>query len=170
MTFLEIELNKDKKIEGEDFKYKKKLIVVLIISVLISAMLIIRLFYLQIILNSHYDSLARNNKEQIIPIDAYRGEIFDRNGVIVAENIKIYTMYIIPVYLPKNYFEREELLYRVSKLFNIDLGSIKESLSKVSKNSYDSVEISDNISMSQMSYLAERSEDFPGVYYGSKSI
>ena len=90
MTFLEIELNKDKKIEGEDFKYKKKLIVVLIISVLISAMLIIRLFYLQIILNSHYDSLARNNKEQIIPIDAYRGEIFDRNGVIVAENIKIY--------------------------------------------------------------------------------
>ncbi|MEI0620437.1 penicillin-binding protein 2 [Brachyspira pilosicoli] len=170
MTFLEIELNKDKKIEGEDFKYKKKLIVVLIISVLISAMLIIRLFYLQIILNSHYDSLARNNKEQIIPIDAYRGEIFDRNGIIVAENIKIYTMYIIPVYLPKNYFEREELLYRVSKLFNIDLGSIKESLSKVSKNSYDSVEISDNISMSQMSYLAERSEDFPGVYYGSKSI
>ena len=43
-------------------------------------------------------------------------------------------------------------------------------LYKVSKNSYDSVEISDNISMSQMSYLAERSEDFPGVYYGSKSI
>ena len=170
MNFLEIELNKDKKIISEDFKYRKRLIVVFIISILVAALLLIRLFYLQIIQNEHYDSLARNNKEQIIPIDAYRGEIYDRNGVIVAENIKTYTMYMIPVYLPKNYFEREELLYRVSKVFNIDLGHIKSSLEKVSKNSYESVEISENISMSQMSYLAERSEEYPGVYYGSKSI
>lgn len=170
MDFLEIELNKDKKVISEDYKYRNKLIVILVISIVISVLLIIRLFYLQIIRNEHYDSLARNNKEQIIPIDAYRGEIFDRNGVIVAENIKVYTMSIIPVYLPKNYFEREELLYRVSKTFNIDLGQIKSSLEKVPKNSYESVEISDNINMSQISYLAERSEEFPGVYYGSKSV
>ena len=157
MNFLEIELNKDKKIISEDFKYRKRLIVVFIISVLVTTLLLLRLFYLQILQNEHYDSLARNNKEQIIPIDAYRGEIYDRNGIIVAENIKTYTMYMIPVYLPKNYFEREELLYRVSKVFNIDLGHIKSSLEKVSKNSYESVEISENISMAQMSYLAERS-------------
>ena len=114
MDFLEIELNKDKKVISEDYKYRNKLIVILVISIVISVLLIIRLFYLQIIRNEHYDSLARNNKEQIIPIDAYRGEIFDRNGVIVAENIKVYTMSIIPVYLPKNYFEREVILYRVS--------------------------------------------------------
>ena len=124
MNFLEIELNKDKKIISEDFKYRKKLIVVFIISVLVTTLLLLRLFYLQIIENEHYDSLARNNKEQIIPIDAYRGEIYDRNGIIVAENIKSYTMYMIPVYLPKNYFEREELLYRVSKVFNIDLAKL----------------------------------------------
>ena len=75
MNFLEIELNKDKKIISEDFKYRKKLIVVFIISVLVVSLLLIRLFYLQIIQNEHYDSLARNNKEQIIPRDAYRGEI-----------------------------------------------------------------------------------------------
>ncbi len=114
MNFLEIELNKDKKIISEDFKYRKRLVAVFIISILVVALLLIRLFYLQIIKNDHYDSLARNNKEQIIPIEAYRGEIYDRNGIIVAENIKTYTMYMIPVYLPKNYFEREELLYRVS--------------------------------------------------------
>ena len=170
MDFLEIELNKDKKIISEDDKYKHKLIVILIISIIVSVLLIIRLFYLQIIRNDHYDSLARNNKEQIIPIDAYRGEIFDRNGVIVAENIKVYTMSIIPVYLPKNYFEREELLYRVSKTFNIDLGQIKSSLEKYPKNSYETVEIAENITMNQISYLAERSEEFPGVYYGSKSV
>ena len=65
----------------------------------------------------------------------------------VAENIKTYTMYMIPVYLPKNYFEREELLYRVSKVFNIDLGHIKSSLEKVPKNSYESVEISESITI-----------------------
>ena len=49
MNFLEIELNKDKKIVSEDFKYRKKLIVVFAISILVSVLLLIRLFYLQII-------------------------------------------------------------------------------------------------------------------------
>ena len=53
MNFLEIELNKDKKIISEDFKYRKKLIVVFAISILVSVLLLIRLFYLQIIQNEH---------------------------------------------------------------------------------------------------------------------
>lgn len=170
MNYLEIELNKNKSTEDEDFSFRKKLIVIFIAASVVAIILIARLFYLQILRNDYYGNLARNNKEQIIPIEAYRGEIYDRKGVIVAENVKTYTLYIIPVYLPKNYFEREELLHRVSKVFNIDLGYIKNSLKKVPKNSYDSVEIAENINMAQMSYLAERTEDYPGVYYGSKSI
>ncbi len=149
---------------------KRKVIAIGVFCVLISFVLIARLFYIQIVRNDYYDALARNNKEQIIPVEAYRGEIYDRNNVIVAQNIKTYTMYMIPVYLPKNYFEKEELLHRVSKTFNIDLGKIKSQLNKHTANSYSSVEISENITLQEMSYLAERSEDFPGVFYSSKSI
>ncbi|WP_288624538.1 penicillin-binding protein 2 [uncultured Brachyspira sp.] len=170
MNLFEIDFNKDKKFVGEDFRYRRKLLVILFVCVFISALLLIRLFYLQIIKNKYYSGLSRNNKEQIIPIEAHRGEIYDRNGVMVAENVKVYVMYMIPVYLPKNYFEREELLYRVSKIFNIDLGQIKSILDKVPKNSYESIEIANNITMEQISYLAERSEEYPGVYYGSKSV
>ena len=170
MDLFEIELNKDKKFVGEDFRYRRKLLVILFVSVFVVSVLIIRLFYLQIIKNGYYSGLSRNNKEQIIPIEAHRGEIYDRNGIMVAENIKVYVMYMIPTYLPKNYFEREELLYRVSKVFNIDLEQIKSTLDKLPKNSYESIEITDNMTMEQISYLAERAEEFPGVYYGSKSV
>lgn len=170
MNLFEIDFNKDKKFVGEDFRYRRKLLVILFVCVFVSALLLIRLFYLQIIKNKYYSGLSRNNKEQIIPIEAHRGEIYDRNGVMVAENVKVYVMYMIPTYLPKNYFEREELLYRVSKIFNIDLEQIKSTLDKLPKNSYESIEITDNMTMEQISYLAERAEEFPGVYYGSKSV
>ncbi len=172
MNYINIKFDNEKigKSNNNEEIFKRKIIALGVICVLGSLILIGRLFYVQIIKNSYYDNLARNNKEQIIPVDAYRGEIYDRNGIIVAENVKRYTMYIIPVYLPKNYFEKEELLHRVSKVFNIDLGNIKSKLKKHTTTTYDSVEIAEDITLAQMSYLAERSEEYPGVFYSSKSI
>lgn len=170
MDYLEIELNKDNEPEDIGNSLKNKLRVLYVICILAVCILVSRLFYLQVIKNSYYKKLSRSNKEQIIPIPAYRGEIYDRNGVILSENVKAYTMYLVPVNMPKNFFEKEELLHRVSKVFNIDLGEIKNRLKKFPANSYESVEISESITMPQISYLAERAEEYPGVYYSSKSI
>jgi len=172
MSYLSIKFYNVKEAPPSNYEiaFRKKIILLGVICIISCLILLGRLFYIQIVKNSYYDNLARNNKEQIIPVDAYRGQIYDRNGIIVSENVKTHTMYIIPVYLPENYFEREELLHRVSKIFKIDLGSIKSRLKKYTSKSYESIEIADNISIPQMSYLAERSDEYPGVFYGSKSV
>ncbi len=163
-----IELNKNQAKENSDIKIR---IVILIIVIMIAMIVFTgRLFYLQIVRNHYYESLANSNKEQIVPITAHRGEVYDRNGVVVVENVKAHTLSIIPVYLPRNYFEREELLIRISKDFNLDLGDIKNAIRRVGDYSYESIEITSNLDTEMMYYLAENLHLYPGLYYGSKPV
>ena len=51
-----------------------------------------RLFDLQIIRGSYFQTLAEGNRIRRIPIKAARGEILDRNGVVLARNIPRYNI------------------------------------------------------------------------------
>ena len=49
-------------------------------------MLIVRLYYLQVIEAQKYKTLADENRISTRMLMPIRGEIFDRNGVVIAEN------------------------------------------------------------------------------------
>lgn len=49
-------------------------------------MLIARLYYLQVIQYEYHSTLSENNRVHVQPIPPTRGLIFDRNGVIIADN------------------------------------------------------------------------------------
>ena len=55
-----------------------------------------RLLYLQVISNEHFTTLSLNNRVSILPIAPTRGLIYDRNGVVLAGNLTIYSLEIIP--------------------------------------------------------------------------
>jgi len=55
-----------------------------------------RLGYLQIIQHTKYITLAENNRVKLVPIAPNRGLIYDRNGVLLAENLPAYSLEIIP--------------------------------------------------------------------------
>ncbi|MGV6476450.1 penicillin-binding protein 2 [Azotobacter vinelandii] len=54
--------------------------------VLLSLVLVVRLYYLQVVQYQHHSTLAENNRIHVQPIPPNRGLIFDRNGVILADN------------------------------------------------------------------------------------
>lgn len=51
-----------------------------------------RLFDLQLIRGEYFHSLAQGNRLRQIPIKAARGEILDRNGIVLARNIPRYNL------------------------------------------------------------------------------
>lgn len=59
-------------------------------------LLVIRLFYLQIVQKDLYTTLSNQNQFNLIPIEPNRGLIYDRNGVVLAENIPVFNLEIIP--------------------------------------------------------------------------
>lgn len=58
--------------------------------------LIGRLAYLQIVRHEHYATLSESNRVRLEPITPNRGLIFDRNGVILAENVPNWQLEIVP--------------------------------------------------------------------------
>ncbi len=65
---------------------RNRVVVGAIAVVLLVCVLIARLYYLQIIQYDYHSTLSENNRAHVQPIPPTRGLIFDRNGVIVADN------------------------------------------------------------------------------------
>jgi cell division protein FtsI/penicillin-binding protein 2 len=55
-----------------------------------------RFFYLQVVRQEHYQTLAEANRVTIVPIAPNRGAIVDRNGVVLAHNDSAYALEITP--------------------------------------------------------------------------
>jgi penicillin-binding protein 2 len=58
--------------------------------------LLVRLFYVQVLRHDHYYTLAENNRISIVPIIPNRGLILDRNSAVLAHNYAAYTLEITP--------------------------------------------------------------------------
>ena len=58
--------------------------------------LLSRFFYLQVIKHDYYHTKAEDNRISVVPITPNRGNIIDRNGVVLARNYSAYTLEIAP--------------------------------------------------------------------------
>jgi len=76
--------------------FRIRLIISAIGVVVLFGLLFGRFFYLQVLQAEHYTTLAEVNRIAIQPLTPNRGLIFDRNGVILAQNYTAYTLEIIP--------------------------------------------------------------------------
>ena len=66
------------------------------VMVLLFFLLILRLGYLQFSQYKRYATLSLKNQMSIIPVNPSRGVILDKNGVLLANNIPVYALEIIP--------------------------------------------------------------------------
>jgi len=80
----------------EALLFKRRALVAAIFSVLILLVLLSRLVYLQFFEFSHFSSLSENNRVRLTPLVPNRGLIYDRNGVVLAENRPSYQLELIP--------------------------------------------------------------------------
>ncbi len=66
------------------------------LTALLLLLLVARLLYLQVGQHEHFTTLSQANRVNIQPLPPTRGLIFDRNGVVLAENLPTFTLEIIP--------------------------------------------------------------------------
>lgn len=85
---------KDQAVESRLFRRRAVTALALIIAALLGVFA--RAFWLQVSNHEHYSTLSRNNRVKLVPIPPTRGLIFDRNGVVLAENIPSFSLEVIP--------------------------------------------------------------------------
>ena len=65
---------------------RKRALVGAVVVLLLTAVLVARLYFLQVVQYEYHSTLSENNRVHVQPIPPNRGLIFDRNGVIIADN------------------------------------------------------------------------------------
>ena len=76
--------------------FLSRLIAAGIIILLFTGVLVSRLFQLQIVEYQQFAAMSQGNRLRIEPLAPTRGLIFDRNGVVLAENLPTWELVLIP--------------------------------------------------------------------------
>src|SRR4029078_10312171 len=72
------------------------------IALAVFAVLLLRLWSLQVLSGSKYEAAARNNHLRTFPIEAQRGPILDRTGRTLVTNAASTAGDVVPIDLPKH--------------------------------------------------------------------
>ena len=91
---------------------KRSIIVVLVVF----GLLILRLWYLQILSGSAYRTKSEDNRFQLHDILPFRGIIYDRKGEMLVGNRPSYGLYVVP----EGIQNREQLLKSLNLLIGLD--------------------------------------------------
>jgi len=82
--------------QTESTLHRLRLNLLVTLLIICSLFLVLRLAYLQFSQYRHFATLSLQNQMSITPIAPTRGIIVDRNNVVLAENIPVYTLEIVP--------------------------------------------------------------------------
>ena len=148
-------------IEGDLRRFRSRMVVVTAAILVAFLVLVLRLFYLQVIRYDDLNEQAENNRTAIVPIVPNRGVIMDRNGVVLATNYSAYTLEITPSKLVAPLEEVIDQLASVVEIQSRDKRRFKKQLDE--SKSFESVPIRNRLSDEEVARFAAQRYRFPGV-------
>lgn len=80
----------------EQHTFTVRVVVAAVVMAILSTLVVTRLVVLQVVNYEHFQSLSTGNRIRIEPLQPTRGLIFDRHGVLLAENIPAYQLELVP--------------------------------------------------------------------------
>jgi penicillin-binding protein 2 len=140
--------------------FNKRIAGVILCIVAAFAILIIRLFYLQILEGDEYRRLSENNSIRLQSVDAPRGLIFDTKGRLLVDNRPSFDLNIIPK-------DAKPIAETVDKLSGyLDISSadfMKKITSAHGRSSYKPILLKQDIGRNAMASVEVHKFDLPGV-------
>ncbi len=138
-------------------KNKVKLLYTLVI--ILFSILIVRIFYLQIIRGSHYKEMSVHKSIRIIEIPTIRGKILDRNGTVLAEDIPTYKLEITK----EDLSNKDEEIKLISQIIGTPVSEINKKLQNANVPSFVPVIIKKDLTLQEVVKIKEQSFSLPGI-------
>ncbi|HQU15682.1 MAG: penicillin-binding protein 2 [Chromatiales bacterium 21-64-14] len=132
---------------------------VILIGLLTSG-LIARLVYLQVVSYKHYAMLSKENWVKLLPVPPTRGLIYDRNGVLLAENVPTYNLEITPDQVP-NLKSTLVRLRRLIPISNDDVEAFQQLMAQ--KPRFESIPLRFQLTSKEVARFAVNRWRFSGV-------
>jgi len=99
-----------------------RLFALVILLFALALILVVRIWYLQIYSFDRFEVLSKDNRVRLVSVPPVRGLIYDRNGKVLAENIPVFTLEV----LPDEVDDMSALLDELAKLVQISPNEISK--------------------------------------------
>ena len=120
-----------------------------------------RIYNIQILDSSKYETLSKKNQIDLEIIFPLRGKIFDRNNILIADNEKVYDVYLIP----ENTKSINNTLNSLSKFIDIDFAKRRKIIQLTSKvKKFEKIKIFENISWSILEKIETNKYNLEGIF------
>jgi len=147
--------------------FNLRVVIALIFSLLLILAIVMRLVYLQIIENEIYTTLSEENRFFISAIPPTRGLIFDRNDVLLAQNLPAYNLELTPERV-KNIDATIASLGEIIEITDADIERFKEQLGPY--NRFKPIPLKTGLSDEEVARIAVNRYRFPGVDIAARLI
>ncbi|MBU3965437.1 penicillin-binding protein 2 [Patescibacteria group bacterium] len=156
-------------VRNEEKINQRASIAALVIAALI-LILILQSFKLQIIDGDKFAALAENNRVKETIIDADRGVIYDRNGIVLVKNKPIFDLTAVPSDLPKDHDKFEELIKTLSSITGKDAPGLKDIIGKFNRSSARAELLLENIDAFVAISVNAEKDKLPGIEAKTNAI
>ena len=130
------------------------------LACLLAGILMVRLVQLQVLNHEHFQTLSRSNRVKVVPVAPTRGLIFDRNGVVLAQNKPYHSLEIIPEAVP----DLPATLGALKAIVAISESDEERFYERLqSKRRFESVPLRLQLSEEEVARFAVNRHRFPGV-------
>ncbi|MEM7408489.1 MAG: penicillin-binding protein 2, partial [Pseudomonadota bacterium] len=144
----------------ETVLFQNRVVVAGFVSVCLMLLLLGRMIQLQVFEHIHFRTLSENNRVKIVPVAPTRGLIYDRNGIVLAQNTPTYSLDVIPDSIDDVDTLIEELA-RLVTITELDIARFKRALN--SSHRYDGVPLRLRLSDEEVARFAVVRHEYPGV-------
>lgn len=132
----------------------------LFVMVVLVGLLIARLAYLQIQKQEVYSTLSTQNWMDLIPVEPTRGLIYDRNGILLAENIPVFSLDIIPMKVR----DINKTIAELDKIISITDNDLLQFQKQMRQHRhFDEIPLKLRLTDDEVARFVENQHRFPGV-------
>jgi len=139
--------------------FQQRMWIAVAVVAVVFLVLIGRYFYLQVVNHSYYATQAEQNRIKSNRINASRGLIYDRNGVLLADNVTAYRLLLTP----EKAADIDQQLIQLNTIIHFtdeELADIKQQLQY--NPIFKPLIIKDKLSDREVATFAVRQHQFPG--------
>jgi len=134
-----------------------------IIRVIIACLfllILVELIYVQVLRGEYYFNLSSNNRIRVIPLEAFRGRILDRNGKIMAENRNSYNVLVTP----QDINDQNLLFVFLSEVLDMEKDVLVKRYTKKKYTPFTPVSLAEDVSKEQAIVIEENRYRYPSIF------
>ncbi len=123
------------------------------------ALLVGRMFQLQLVEHDKYRTRSENNRIQMLPIAPVRGQIFDRNGLLLADNVPVFSLSIVR----ERVVDLDALLADLQTLVGLSGEEIESFRKRRARRPFEAVPLRVKLTEAEIARVSVNQYRLPGV-------